>query len=286
MAGLSYRSLRRSVAMLACLFSAAGVLTGSPAAPATTTTPLRVLQMNLCSSGLARCYTGRSVTEAAAVIRRHKPDVVTLNEVCQGDVAALGAALRGVHPGGGVVQAFKAAPDRPTASDTRCRDGQPYGIGLLAYVPEPRRGYTTDSGIYPAQDLRDPEIRVWLCVHATARVQACTTHLANTSSAVALDQCDHLLRTAIPAIRSRRGYEPTVLGGDLNLTSGGSPDVRSCVPSRSRHNHDGSVQHVVATRDFTVDASQAIAMNGTTDHPSLLVAFTVRAAAPAFPPTG
>jgi len=264
------------VAVAACLISAAALLTGSRVASKVMGGPFRVIQMNLCSSGLARCYTGRSVAEAAAVIRADAPDVVTLNEVCQGDVYALGQTMADLHRGATVVRAFKAAPDRPTASATRCRNGQLYGIGLLARIPAPYRGYTTYSGTYPIQDTRDPEERAWLCVYATAHFYACTTHLASTSSAIALAQCGYLLDTAIPAVRRRGGYEPTVLGGDLNLTYGGSADVRSCVPSGYPHKHDGAVQHVVATTDFTVSSSRLIGMDGTTDHPSLLVALTVR----------
>jgi endonuclease/exonuclease/phosphatase family metal-dependent hydrolase len=277
MADLSYRGLRRSVAALACLVSAAGVLTGSPTAPTVTTKAFRVLQMNLCNSGLAGCYTGRSVTRAGAAIRQDEPDVVTLNEVCQADVETLGQLLGQVHRSGRVVRLFKAAPDRRTGGATRCLDGQPYGIGLLAHIPAPYRGYTTRSGIYPAQDPGDPEVRAWLCLRAAGHFQACATHLANTDQAIALAQCGHLLDTAIPAIRGRGRYEPTVVGGDLNLTYSGSPGVRSCLPAGYRRADDGAVQHIVATRDFTVSSSRLIAMDGTTDHPSLLVAFTIRA---------
>jgi len=279
MAGPSYRRLRQSVAVAACLVSAAALLTGSPAASKVTGNPIRVLQMNLCSSGLARCYTGRSVTEAAAVIRADAPDVVTLNEVCQGDVDALGKTMADLYRGATVVRAFKAAPDRRTASATRCRNGQPYGIGLLAHIPAPYRGHTKYSGIYPTQDTGDPELRAWLCLYATGHFYACTTHLASTSSAIALAQCGYLLDAAIPAVRTRGRYEPTVVGGDLNLRNGGSADVRSCVPSGYPHNDDGAVQHVVATTDLTVSSSRLIDMNGTTDHPSLLVELTVRAEA-------
>src|SRR2546430_14414077 len=107
--------------------------------------------MNLCDSGIAGCYTGRSVTEAATVIRAEAPDVVTLNEVCQDDVDVLDRALTAVHPGG-TVRAFKAAADRRTGGAFRCRNGQPYGIGLLVHISTPNLGYTTSGGIYPVHD--------------------------------------------------------------------------------------------------------------------------------------
>jgi hypothetical protein len=72
-----------------------------------------------------------------------------------------------------------------------------------------------------------------------------------------------------------RCYAPTVLGGDLNLRHGGSPDVRSCMPSGYLRNDDGAVQQIVATTDFTVTSSRLIGMDETTDHPSLLVTLTI-----------
>lgn len=277
MAHLSYRGLRRSVVIAACLIAVAGVLTGPSARSvgAATRIPFRVLQMNLCDSGIADCYTGRSVAEAVAVIRADAPDVVTLNEVCQADVLTLDQTLAHVDGGGTVVWAFKAATDRRTGVGFRCRNGQPYGIGLLTRIPASHRGYTTYSGIYPTQDPVDPEERAWLCLHAIGSFYACATHLASTSPIVAFAQCGYLLNTAIPAMRARDGgYEPTVLGGDLNLRFDGSPDVRSCVPSGYLRRGDGGVQEIVATTDFTVSFGRSIAMGGTTDHPGLLVALT------------
>jgi endonuclease/exonuclease/phosphatase family metal-dependent hydrolase len=276
MAHLSYRGLRRSMIVAVCLIAVAAV-TGSPAksAGSATRTPFLVLQMNLCDSGIAECYTGRSVAQAAAVIRADAPDVVTLNEVCQADMVTLQQALADVDRGGAVVRAFKPAIDRRTGDAFRCRNGEPYGIGLLTRIPVAHPGYTTYSGIYPTQDLADPEERAWLCVHVVGSFYACTTHLASTSPTVAFAQCGYLLNTAIPGVRSRDGrYEPTVLGGDLNLRYGGSPDVRSCVPAGYRQRGDGGVQDIVATTDFTFGFSRSIGMDGTTDHPGLLVALT------------
>ncbi|WBB67736.1 endonuclease/exonuclease/phosphatase family protein [Micromonospora sp. WMMD812] len=232
--------------------------------------------MNLCNSGRAGCYTGRSVSEAAAVIRAEVPDLVTLNEICQDDVTALERALTDVQSGGTVVSAFKAAGDRPTRDVTVCNNGQPYGIGLLAHLRAPHPGQTVQSGIHPTQDVEDPEERAWLCVHVPGTLHACTTHLAATSAAVALAQCGHLLDTVVPAIRRSTGYAPTVLSGDFNLRRGGSPDVRSCVPPGYLRFDDGALQQIVATSDITICCSRSIGMHGATDHPGLLATLTVR----------
>ena len=263
------RGLPRPLAVAVLLAVAIAFLTVAPAAGRVPGTPSRVLQLNLCDSGIATCYTGRAVARAAAVIRSDAPDVVTLNEICQEDLYPLDRALVEVYGGGTVVSAFRAAQDRRTGGDFRCRNGKPYGIGLLAHVPGPSARYSTDGGVYPDQDPRDPEERVWLCVYATGAFYGCVTHLASTSATVALAQCRYLLTTAIPDVRRTGGYRPTVLGGDLNL-----PDPRSCVPPGYVRRGDGGVQSVVATDDFVVDAARTVDMAGTTDHPGLLVTLT------------
>jgi hypothetical protein len=86
-----------------------------------------------------------------------------------------------------------------------------------------------------------------------------------------------LFNAAIPEARSRGAYEPTVVAGDFNLRYGGSPDVRSCLTSGYLRADDGSVQQVVATSDFALASRQSIGMDGTTDHPALLVSLRTAA---------
>jgi endonuclease/exonuclease/phosphatase family metal-dependent hydrolase len=237
--------------------------------------PFWTLQLNLCNSGVASCYKGgNSIPEGSTVIRNNAPDVVTLNEVCENDVPQLAATLASVYSGSTVVWAFKAAVDRRTNSAYKCKNGQSYGIGLLAHIPGTYSGYTTYSGVYPAQDTGSNEERVWLCVYANDNYYACTTHLASTSGSVAMNQCKYLMNTAIPSVRSSAGYRPTVFGGDLNLKYGGFPyDAQSCVPSGYFRKGDGDVQHIMATTDFTFSSSKKIAMTYT-DHVGWFVALT------------
>jgi hypothetical protein len=271
----SSRGVRRSLVMAACLITVAGMVTASGAPALAVPRSLHVLVMNLCDSGIAECYTGRSISEAATVIEADRPDVVTLNEVCQKDVYALYRALSTIHDGRPVAYAFRAAGDRRTAGAFHCRNGQPYGIGLLVRLPVPDRGYHLTSGLYPTQDLRDPEERAWLCMYAIGSFYACTTHLASTSATVASAQCGFLTGHVIPAVRAEGGAdEPMVLGGDLNLHYGGSPSVLSCVPYGYRDTGDGGVQYVFATADLRIRSSRAIGLDGATDHPGLLVALT------------
>jgi hypothetical protein len=284
MAPSSRRRLSRWAAVGCSVIVAAALLAGAsareddlpPRFAAGSLGPLRVAQMNLCNSGIADCYTGRSVAEAAMMIRAERPEIVTLNEVCRSDVSALDATLSKIDHAGVVVSAFKAAMDRSTGAAWRCRNGEPYGIGLLAWLRSPDRGTNTlQGGVYPIQDTTDPEERVWLCLHAPAQFLACTTHLASTSRVVAMRQCQYLMQTVIPALRKGDGDDPEILGADLNLGDGQSPNAQSCVSGYLRAD-DGGVQDIVVSSEFTVTSTRSISMQGTTDHPDLLADLSIK----------
>lgn len=261
--------------LVGCTTSAAGLNASAPPRAAAVA-PVRILQLNLCGSGIAACYTGRAVAEAAAVIRAEAPDLVTLNEVCQDDVPILQRAL-----GGTAVSAFQAARDRRTGNGYRCRNGQQYGIGVVSRWPSVP-GSSAGAGIYPAQDGEDPEERAWLCldVAAAPAVAVCTTHLAYTKREVAAAQCRYLFGTVVAGLRAQDGAAPLVVGGDLNLGPGDSPDLRACLPAGSALVDDGGEQHVVATPEFVVESARRIDLHGTTDHPGLLVRLVARTGRP------
>ena len=277
-----YRRLR--VAIVCCLIAGlagcagpapggngAGVAPGPSTTPAgrVPAPPLRVLQLNLCNSGIAACYAGgRSIGEAAETIRTESPDLVTLNEVCEDDVPVLARALAG----GGGVSAFQAARDRDTGDAYRCRNGQRFGNGIVSRWPSVP-GTAASGGIYPIQDPRDPEERAWVCleVAATEAVAVCTTHLAYTDREVTVGQCRYLFGTVVAGIRARDGAAPLVMGGDLNLGSDDNRDLVSCLPAGSVFADDGDVQVVVATPEFVVGSSRLVELRGATDHPGLLV---------------
>src|SRR4051794_17846614 len=73
---------------------------GSSVSLARESSAYTLMQMNLCLSGFARCYRKvaypAGVEEAVARIRDARPDAVTLNEACQGDVAQI-ARRTGYH---------------------------------------------------------------------------------------------------------------------------------------------------------------------------------------------
>jgi endonuclease/exonuclease/phosphatase family metal-dependent hydrolase len=246
---------------------------GQPSASSDTGgTFVRVLQMNLCDSGIAECYTnGRSVSRAAAVIHAWRPDIVTLNEVCRKDVSVLERAMSATLRGAKIASAFKPAGNRPIHAPYRCLNGQQFGDGVLAVVPAGATSYRTYGGVYPTQDLTDPEERVWLCIDVAARFSACTTHTASTNTAIALAQCRYFLRSAVPRIRRRDGDDPVILGADLNLPAGRSPSPQSCLPAGYHRADDGARQDVVASPGVLVLSRAVIDMHRTTDHPGLLV---------------
>ena len=244
--------------------------------------PLRVLQLNLCNSGIAGCYTGRSVAEGAALLRAEAPDLATLNEICENDVAVLERALADAVPGGAVTAAFQPHRNGRTGEDYRCRNGRRFGLGLLSRWPA-GAGSATEAGVYPVQDEEDPEQRAWLCRRFTtatgqepdAGVVLCTTHLAYTKREVARAQCQHLFGAVVPGLRSREGAFPTVVSGDLNLGPGDNPDLRACLPAGSALVDDGGQQRVVGTPELVVTDTRRIALRQT-DHVGLLVTLTGR----------
>jgi hypothetical protein len=235
-------------------------------------TTVRVLQMNLCNSGRADCYSGgRAVSMAAALIHDQEPDMVSVNEVCRDDVQVLEQAMSATFPSAAVASAFKSAEDRTTGTPVRCQSGKQFGDGVLAVVPSRAHGFRSYSGIYPDQDVNDPEERVWVCIDLATQFAACTTHTANTSRSIALAQCRYMLTSAAPTMSRRDGGDPIILGADLNLPARGSPSAQSCLPRGYQRTDDGALQDVVVSSGIEARSHSVIDMRGTTDHPGLLV---------------
>ncbi len=233
---------------------------------------VRVLQMNLCNSGRADCYSGgRAVSMAVALIHQERPDMVSVNEVCRDDVHVLQRAMSATVHHAAVASAFTPARLRPTQAAVRCTNGQQFGDGVLVVVSSHRHGLRRYSGVYPVQDPNDPEERVWACIDPATRFIACTTHTDSKSPTIALDQCRHLLNTVVPMISRRDGDDPIILGADLNLAAHGSPSAQSCLPSGYQRADDDALQDVVVSPGMTLRSQSAIDMHGTTDHPGLLV---------------
>jgi hypothetical protein len=235
-------------------------------------TTVRVLQMNLCNSGRAGCYSGgRAIAMAARLIDQQRPTMVSLNEVCLDDTRVLEQSLSTTFRTDRIASAFKAAQDRLTHAPVRCLNGQQFGDAVLAVVPSSARGMRRYSGVYPDQDLDDTEERVWVCIDLVTEFSACATHTSSTSSTIALAQCRYLLDTAVPMMSRHDHDDSIILGADLNLEARGSPSPESCLPRGYQRADDGALQAVVASPGSGLPSHSAIDMRGTTDHPALLV---------------
>ncbi|MFJ6674888.1 endonuclease/exonuclease/phosphatase family protein [Actinosynnema sp. NPDC091369] len=256
------RSRRAAGAALAVL-----LLCGLVTPPATAATAFKVLQLNLCNSGVAGCYQGgQAVGEAVTMIQRRLPDVVSVNEVCLSDLPRLTAAV-----GTTAEYRFAFALRKTTGANIECTDGRgAYGSAII--VKEGIR--SGGQGVYTAQDS-GTEVRAWACALSEVRAfTACTTHLSTTAT-TALAQCKEL----VPAIVL--GHDPTgsattrhVVAGDLNLrySPGSATSAQNCVPSGWFRKGDGDVQHVIA-RTLTFVSTQEYAMFRT-DHPAFVVNYT------------
>ncbi len=119
-----------------------------------------LMQMNVCLSGFAGCF-GRvaypaGVDDAAARIRAARPDAVTVNEACHGDVARI-ARKTGYH--------LRFSTVRTAAGPLRCvRPGGRgrFGDAVLTRAPV----VASDSHAFAAQ--AGSERRRWLCVTTSA----------------------------------------------------------------------------------------------------------------------
>jgi hypothetical protein len=234
-------------------------------------TTVRVLQMNLCNSGRADCYSGgRAVSRAVALIHEHRPEMVTLNEICRDDLPVLEHAMSATFHVTAVASAFAPAKERQTQSPVRCQNGQEYGDGVLVVTSPPAAASRRYSGVYPVQDPDDSEERVWVCIDPAERFSACTTHATSGNTTIALRQCRYLLDSVVTRL-SRDGVGPIILGADLNLAARGSPGPQACLPGGYQRTDDDGLQNVVVGPGMGIRSHAVIDMQGTTDHPGLLV---------------
>ena len=251
--------------------NAADPAPGPPAQVAAVPVPsVRVLQLNLCNSGIAGCYTGRSMAAAAAVIRVEMPDLITLNEVCHDDLLALERALAGVVPGGAVVASFQPAVQRA------------YRRG----VPVPQRGSTASASCRagrrcPARSRAAGSIRPRTRrIRRSGRGCVSTSRRFRRSRGAPRTWPTRNGRSRGPSAGTFRhryrwdasgdGAAPAVLGGDLNLGSDDSPELRSAC-RRFCPVDDGGPQHVVALPNSSSSASRGSTCAALPDHPGLLV---------------
>jgi endonuclease/exonuclease/phosphatase family metal-dependent hydrolase len=218
-----------------------------------------LLQMNLCLSGLGPCLRYPEVVrEAVTVIRTRRPNAVTLNEACKGDVARI-AAQTGYHRRFTTVR-YRGGP-------LPCRN--PAGRGVFGNAVLTRGAVRRSvDGRYTAQDVL--EQRRWLCVTTVRPVTVCTTHLeaplSASTSAIRSRQCAEL--RDLLAARARQG--PTIAAGDINA-------VRGCAPrgmwtrTDQRAAQKPGLQQAYGSRAHLRRPAAAVVHATFTDHDFLLV---------------
>jgi len=167
-----------------------------------------VLQMNLCLSGTADCFSRTAypavVDEAARQIADQDPEAVTLNEACSGDVVDLARRT-------GYQMRFTAV--RVAGASLPCVD--PGGRGVFGLAVLSRDAISTWHGQAFATQT-GPEQRRWLCATTARPTTVCTAHLGTRGSAeerrVNDGECAELEGVLVRSAE----MATTVFGGDLN----------------------------------------------------------------------
>ncbi|HKN92770.1 MAG TPA: endonuclease/exonuclease/phosphatase family protein [Thermoleophilaceae bacterium] len=219
-----------------------------------------LLQMNLCLSGIAGCYARTAypavLDEAAARIRQSRPDAVTVNEACRGDIARI-ARETGYH--------FRFSRVIYLGKPLPCI--HPTGRGLFGDA------VLTKSAI-PASEQREfkrqagVELRRWLCVTTRASVDVCTAHL-DTRDPVELPGNDAQCAELRALLARRAAGRTLIFGGDLNRR-------QSCAPAGLWTSTDASarqkpgLQQVYGTAAFRAPSAEVLPATHT-DHDFLLV---------------
>lgn len=239
---------------------------GSPAGltggPASGRSGFALLQMNLCLSGLAGCFRRVAypdvLDEATTRILQTRPDTVTLNEACRGDVAEIARRA-----------GYRMRFSRVYYNDAPLPCIDPGGRGLFGDAVLTRAPIAgSESQDFAAQ--YGNETRRWLCVTTSAGLDVCTTHLStreNSAAAAAnAAQCAEL----VDQLGRRAATATVAFGGDLNRPGPCVPVGMWTRTDSAAHQARGD-QHVSGT-SATLSAPRAVVIPARhTDHDLLLV---------------
>jgi hypothetical protein len=175
--------------------------------------PYSVLQMNLCLSGAAGCFSGteypKIIDETVARIQANDVTAVTLNEACSGDVAEI-AERTGYH--------FRFATVIYSGAPFQCRN--PGGRGVFGNAVLTKDAVlTSEDAAFSAYN--GVEERRWICVTTARAVDVCTSHLSTDGEAS--DSTNTVQCGELAALLAER-ENPTVFAGDVNRRSSCAPD--------------------------------------------------------------
>jgi endonuclease/exonuclease/phosphatase family metal-dependent hydrolase len=219
-----------------------------------------LMQMNLCLSGLAGCYGKAAypavVEEAVARIREARPDAVTLNEACRGDVSLI-ARRTGYH--------LRFSRVVYLGKPLRCV--QPGGRGLFGDAVLTEAAIeSSDNEDFKAQ--AGIERRRWLCVTTRAEVDVCTAHL-NTRTTVEAAGNDRQCAELAALLARRAAVRTVAFGGDVNRRHSCAPDGAWTRTDRAATQASG-IQHVYGSTALRSPSAKVVPA-WHTDHDVLLV---------------
>jgi endonuclease/exonuclease/phosphatase family metal-dependent hydrolase len=218
--------------------------------------PYSLLQMNICSSGLAGCYARteypKIIDEVVDRIRANDVNAVTLNEACSGDVAEI-ATRTGYHYRFATV-IYRGAP-------LACKSPDGRGVFGNAVLTKEAIKASEDA---PYSVFSGVEQRRWLCVTTARGVDVCTSHLSTDGEAPGTTnsiQCAEL--TKVLASRGR----PTIFAGDVNRHASCAPENQWTLTDAAA-TQDAGIQHVYGN---LAAPTAEIEPTTYTDHDALVV---------------
>jgi endonuclease/exonuclease/phosphatase family metal-dependent hydrolase len=259
--------VRRLAIMLAVAASAVVALTPAVSSVSSSfadssDSAYQLLQMNLCLSGQAGCYS-RDVypsilDEATRQIADQEPEAVTLNEVCSADAAELAR-----HAG---YELSFAAVDYG-GSPLPCIDPRGRGVFGIAVL--------TKDDIRTSQDQAfavqaDPEERRWLCATTEGETTVCTAHLSTRDSSSERIANDAQCRELRSVLARPEEAGTTLFGGDVNRQEPCAPTTMWATRDTSATQTPG-VQHIYGSTPAK-GWSASVAEATYTDHDFLLAA--------------
>jgi endonuclease/exonuclease/phosphatase (EEP) superfamily protein YafD len=178
--------------------------------PAAAAGPVRVMQFNICGAecnrGVIDTAGGDIVDDVQRRVAADQPDVVTLNEVCQGQFKRLQTVL-------GTLSWKMTGVFRAQRSDGRCQGGSGFGDAVFT------AGGMNSQLTLPLPNPAGAEHRAVLCVHTSAGggpVLACVLHTV-TGNPMRARQ----VAAAARDLNAEASNGAVILGGDFNTTPGG-----------------------------------------------------------------
>jgi len=234
----------------------------SSSVPRSSDSAYQLLQMNLCLSGQAGCYsssTHRSILdEATGQIADQDPEAVTVNEVCSADAAEL-ARRTGYELSFAAVD-YGGLP-------LPCID--PRGRGVFGIAVLTKGDITTSQeGAFSVQ--ADPEERRWLCATTDGAITVCTAHLSTRNNTSERDANDAECRELERVLARHVSAGTTLFGGDLNRQDPCAPPSMWTTRDTSATQAPG-VQHIYGSTSGK-EWSTSVAEATYTDHDFLLAA--------------